>query len=652
MLEATGTLVGFACCLLWLVAGARLLLASSDTRSRPDFVVGLCLLLGGLLTGLATAPFGGVSVYPVEALLLGGGLLWCYGVAAGDEATGLEAGDRLLPLVVLGAAAFALQWIAPALTPQPIVWIGIAIHPFDPPIAALCVFVWWRTRTLPAGYFQCLGADLARLLALCAAGACLLDTFPTPLSPTVRFGLLALAPGWFVVRELRRATNAVPQIAAVAVVVTFALHASADVRGVGARQRWVERLTGQIGQTAVAHHRASQAVESAFRTRAVDEPKAMHEKRAAALDLLRSDLRATIGTADDAMARAKDAFDEAIESQRRAARQVFDALSVRAIAWSDEQASNDAETRVRDGYEQFRVAHERGVLALQALQDGASVMLGRDAASSARFERAFLILAAAVALIGSVMLARRKAKAALPPAEVLPEISHQLRGPVQSVVGYAELMRDTEPGAPSAPRFVDAILQSAQRLETLLDELVAYGQCEEGEVEIGDGDYLLDEVLRDALGTVRTRAERKGLLLTCEIGPDVPRELLGDGLRVRQIVRTLLGNAVEWTRRGCVSLLAERDGRSLCLHVRDTSPGLTTDEQRTLFTPFRDRGARSRAKGATLGLAVAAGVAEALGGRLTAASNVGRGSVLTLRLPLRVSPQARHLPSGLLRDDA
>jgi CheY-like chemotaxis protein/anti-sigma regulatory factor (Ser/Thr protein kinase) len=136
----------------------------------------------------------------------------------------------------------------------------------------------------------------------------------------------------------------------------------------------------------------------------------------------------------------------------------------------------------------------------------------------------------------------------------------------------------------------------------------------------------------------RLRAEEKGLALSSELDPGVPRYLLGDEGKLRQVLMNLLGNAVKFTAQGGIVLRVSRSagGSALALTVEDSGPGIPAEDRETIFEPFQQSaGGRQAQEGTGLGLSISRQFAQLMGGDLTVQSTLGRGSLFTLTIPCR-----------------
>lgn len=230
-------------------------------------------------------------------------------------------------------------------------------------------------------------------------------------------------------------------------------------------------------------------------------------------------------------------------------------------------------------------------------------------------------------------------------ADFLANVSHELRTPMNAIIGMTQLAL-TEPLGGDAREFVETANRSAHSLLALLNDILDFSRLESGKFAIVEAPFFVRTLVAETTGTLVSLARTKGIRLTTRIDDAVPRTLVGDGLRLRQILLNLLGNAIKFTPEGDVTLriiqLANEGPRvQLRFSVRDTGIGISTADQERIVKPFEQGDAsRSRTAGGTgLGLAITAELLELMGSKLAVTSEVGEGSEFSFDLWLGTARQ-------------
>ncbi|MBI3786330.1 MAG: hypothetical protein HY270_23320 [Deltaproteobacteria bacterium] len=218
--------------------------------------------------------------------------------------------------------------------------------------------------------------------------------------------------------------------------------------------------------------------------------------------------------------------------------------------------------------------------------------------------------------------------------EFLASVSHELRTPLNIILGYADLLSDGEFGGldEDARDAVDRIGRTCRTLVFLISDLLDLSRIEAGRLAIRPGRVEISQMFDDIRRFVEPRLVGKNVRLVTE--SDEAIAVTADRDRLEQILLNLLSNAVKFTHDGEIAIRVRHgdDGR-IAVDVSDTGVGIDAAELTTLFEPFRQGQAGREAGGVGIGLALSARLAGAMGGTLTAISQIGRGSTFTLRLP-------------------
>ncbi|NLX12605.1 MAG: response regulator [Phycisphaerales bacterium] len=226
--------------------------------------------------------------------------------------------------------------------------------------------------------------------------------------------------------------------------------------------------------------------------------------------------------------------------------------------------------------------------------------------------------------------------ASLAKSEFLANMSHEIRTPMNGIVGLVDILHRTELDH-TQRRYLGMIQQSTDSLLQIINDVLDLSKVEAGKLELDVATFDLRECVRDSLALFVIRAEDKGITLSSDIAPSIPKVVEGDAGRLRQILLNLLGNAIKFTDKGGVRLevkpedpvmSASDGGLDVLFAVVDTGMGIPQDQQKMIFEAFSqaDRSVTRRFGGTGLGLTITSRLVDLMGGRIWVDSEPGKGS--------------------------
>ena len=252
----------------------------------------------------------------------------------------------------------------------------------------------------------------------------------------------------------------------------------------------------------------------------------------------------------------------------------------------------------------------------------------------------------------SLRLAEQDAiKANRAKSDFLASMSHEIRTPLNAVLGMDELIlletdkkKDIDPEfSGHIKEYAENIRDAGQVLLSVINDILDLTKIESGKMEIKPAPYRLHELINDVGTMVLVRAEQKGLSFVQNVDPSIPDRLIGDELRIRQIMINLLNNAVKYTDSGEVEMSVTMNDRtekglSLCIRVKDTGIGIKEEDLPLIFGDFQriDEEHNHKVEGTGLGLSIVKRMVGLMNGDITVSSTYGHGSVFTASIPQQI----------------
>lgn len=237
-------------------------------------------------------------------------------------------------------------------------------------------------------------------------------------------------------------------------------------------------------------------------------------------------------------------------------------------------------------------------------------------------------------------------------SEFLAVMSHEIRTPLNGVIGFSQIL-ETRPMGEKEKGYVQKIRQSGETLLATINDILNLSKIEAGKVELEHRPFDIRQTIEITRDIVLPKAQEKGISILTKISKNVPKAILGDEVRISQILMNLAGNAVKFTEKGSVTILCDYDGKNLLTEVRDTGIGISPENQKKLFQPFSQADSSTTRKygGTGLGLVICKKLAQLMKGNIAMKSQEGVGSRFLLRFPTQRTEKPAESRKVERRDD-
>jgi PAS domain S-box-containing protein len=248
-------------------------------------------------------------------------------------------------------------------------------------------------------------------------------------------------------------------------------------------------------------------------------------------------------------------------------------------------------------------------------------------------------------------------------SEFLANMSHELRTPMNGIIGFTDLVLTTELQKTQRD-YLKNVKKSAYGLLEIINDILDFSRIEAGKLLIDNTLFKLDELVEETIDILTLKAFEKKLEMLYRVDHDIPSQLVGDPVRIRQVIVNLLGNAIKFTKEGEIYVSIRKQGDAFIhdgkkylnfiIQVKDTGIGIPKDKLQKIFESFTqaDNSTTRKYGGTGLGLAISKSLAELMHGELTVESEAGKGSSFSLCLPLEIAndqPEIQIQPKPLLK---
>lgn len=231
----------------------------------------------------------------------------------------------------------------------------------------------------------------------------------------------------------------------------------------------------------------------------------------------------------------------------------------------------------------------------------------------------------------------------------LANISHEIRTPLNVVLGMNEMLYN-ETDMKLIKEYSNNIDEAGKNLLNTINDVLDFSKIQSGKLDIVKSDYNLKETITNITELLRKKIETKGLILNVDISDDIPQTLIGDKMRIEQVLLNLLDNSLKYTTAGKIKVEAssqsiDKDNVNVIISIKDTGCGISKNDIDSLFTSFKrlEEDKNRVFEGTGLGLAITKKLIDAMGGKIEVESEVGVGSKFTITIPHKVSTSKEEI---------